>query len=158
MDVEALGDEEEWNAFCRAQPSAYFWHTTDWTAYQFQARPGGENLHFAIREGGELLAVVPLVREGESFTLSGAPCWGPAIRADLPEAKALEVARAAFDHIDELADGVTRAAFQLSPLTTRNAIVCAAAIRAGYLDISRTSQVLDLTLGPDELRRGMSKG
>src|SRR4051794_2937744 len=97
MDVEALGDEEEWNAFCRAQPTAFFWHTTDWTAYQFHARPGGENLHFAIRDEKELVAVVPLVREGESFTLSGAPCWAAAIRADLPEATALKVARLAYE-------------------------------------------------------------
>jgi hypothetical protein len=158
VNVEALRDEEEWDTFCRTQPSAFFWHTTDWTAYQLHARPGGANLHFTVRDGGDLLAVVPLVGEAEQFTLSGAPCWAPAIRADLPEAQALEVARAAFDHIDALAGGVTRAAFQLSPLTARNEIVCAAAIRAGYLDISRTSQVLDLTVGPDELRKGMSKG
>ena len=68
----------------------------------------------------ELLAVVPLVREGESFTLSGAPCWAPAIRADLPEPRALEVARTAFEHIDTLAaPPATRAAFQLSPLAHR---------------------------------------
>jgi hypothetical protein len=109
-----------------------------------------------VRDGDELLAVVPLVREGDELTLSGAPCWGPAIRTDISEARALEVARMAFDHVDGL--GVTRAAFQLSPLTVGNEIVCAAAIRAGYLDISRTSQVLDLTAGPDALRKGMSKG
>jgi hypothetical protein len=158
MQIEPLRDEEEWDAFCRAQPSAFFWHTTDWVAYQLHARPGGENLHFTVREGKELLAVVPLVREGTTFTLSGAPTWGPAIRADLPEARALEVARAAFEHVDALAAGATRAAFQLSPLTAGNEIVCAAAIRAGYLDISRTSQVLDLTAGPDRLRKEMSKG
>ncbi len=158
MNAEPLRDEEEWDAFCRAQPSAFFWHTTDWAAYQFHARPGGERLHFTVSEGRELLAVVPLVREGDAFTLGGGPCWAPAIRSDLTEARALEVARVAFEHIDELAAGVARAAFQLSPLTSGNEILGAAAIRAGYLDIGRTSQVLDLTVGLEQLRRAMSKG
>jgi hypothetical protein len=149
LRIEPPGDD--WDAFCRAQPSAFFWHTTDWTAYLLHARTGPENLHVCVREGSDLLAVVPLVRDGSTLSF-----WGPAIRADLSPARALEVARAVFDHVDGL--GVTRATFQLSPLTTGNEIVCAAAIRAGYLDISRTSQVLDLTAGPEQLRREMSKG
>jgi hypothetical protein len=150
----------EWDAFCRAEPGAWFWHTGDWTAFMLASKPerAGRSLAFAVREGGELLAVVPLALDQDQLMLSGAPCWAPAVRADLDEARAGQVLRIALEHVDAMAEehGAVRAAFQVSPLTASG--FAPAALRAGYADISRTSQVLDLRVGAEALRRGLSKG
>ncbi len=163
LRIEALepGAEAEWDAFCRAQGSAWFWHTTDWTRYMLAARPEreGRSLAFTVRDGKELVAVVPLAVEGDELVLGGAPCWAPAISAELNEARAERVLRTIFEHVDALAaeHGAVRAAFQLSPLAGSQP-VAAAMLRAGYLEIGRTSQVLELGAGAETLRRGMTKG
>jgi CelD/BcsL family acetyltransferase involved in cellulose biosynthesis len=168
VQIEALRPDgaAEWQAFCHSEDGAWFWHTTDWTQFMLAAKPSGagRSLAFAVRDGRELLAVVPLAIEGEpaELTLGGAPCWAPAVRGDLDEARAARVARVALEHVDALAaeHGAVRAAFQMTPLAGARAaqIFGAAAARAGYLDIGRTSQVLELAAGTDVLRRGMSKG
>jgi hypothetical protein len=166
MRIEPLQptSADEWDVFCRAEPSGWFWHTTRWTRFLLDAKPEreGRSLAFAVREGAELLAVVPLAVEQDpvELTLGGAPCWAPAVKDDLGEARAASVIRTALEHVDALAaeHGAVRAAFQLTPLTSGASGFAAEAIRAGYLDLGRTSQVLDLRDGQDELRRGMSKG
>jgi CelD/BcsL family acetyltransferase involved in cellulose biosynthesis len=166
MQVEPLQPdaEAEWDAFCRAQANAFFWHTTDWTRFLLAAKPerAGRSLAFAIREGRELLAVVPLAIEQDELVLGAAPCWAPAVRDGLDEPRAAAVLRASLEHVDALAaeHGAVRAAFQLTPLTPAPAAQAFAveAIRAGYLDVGRVSQVLELEPGADALRRGMSKG
>ena len=152
--------EAEWDAFCRAESGAWFWHTGDWTAFMLASKPerDGRSLAFAVRGGRELLAVVPLAIDQDQLMLAGAPCWAPAVRADLDEARAGQALRIALEHVDAMAreHGAVRAAFQVSPLTA--SCFAPAALRTGYLDISRTSQVLDLRVGAEALRRGMSKG
>lgn len=162
MRIEPLhaGAEEEWDAFCRAEPTAWFWHTMSWTRWLIAAKPDlkTRSLAFTVRDGRDLVAVVPLALERGEFALGGAPCWAPAVRHDLSESDVGRVLRRVLDHTDALAaeHGAARTSFQVSPLTDADFAV--EAIRAGYLDIGRTSQVLDLTLGVDALRRAMSKG
>jgi hypothetical protein len=162
MRIEALDPdrEAEWDDFCRAEPGAWFWHTTDWTRFMLAAKPEreGRSLAFAVRDARGLLAIAPLTVEGDGFTLGGGSCWAPAVRADLDESSAAEVHRLVLDHVDELAGehGVVRAGFQVSPLTAGT--FAPAALRAQYAEIGRTSQILDLTRDLDALRRGMSKG
>jgi GNAT superfamily N-acetyltransferase len=121
-----------------------------------------------VRDGDELLAVVPLTVEAHAgshqLTLGGGPCWAPAPHPELDEARAAEVLRLAFAHVDELAHehGAVRASLALSPLVPAfdHAAVrfAAAATRAGWGDVGRATQVLELAPGLEALRRGMSKG
>ena len=162
MWIEALDPdrEAEWDAFCRSERGAWFWHTTDWTGFMLAAKPEreGRSLAFTVRDARGLLAIAPLTVEGDQFTLGGAPCWAPAVRADLDEATAAKVHRLVLEHVDQLAGehGVVRAAFQVSPLAPGD--FAPAALRAQYADIGRTSQVVDLSGDLDSVRRGMSKG
>jgi hypothetical protein len=162
MRIEALDParEAEWDDFCRAEPGAWFWHTTDWTRFMLAAKPerGGRSLAFTVRDERGILAIVPLTLEGDRFTLGGGPCWAPVVRAGLDDATAAGVLRLVLEHVDRLAGecGVVRAAFQVSPLTVT--AFAPAALRSQYAEIGRTSQVLDLTPDLDTLRRGMSKG
>jgi GNAT superfamily N-acetyltransferase len=86
------------------------------------------------------------------------------VRPDLAEARAAEVLRVALARVDELAaeTGAVHASFALSPLVSAFEQAAqrfaAAATRAGFGDVGRTTQLLELAPGLDALRRGMSKG
>jgi hypothetical protein len=162
------GVQDEWDGFCRDH--AWFWHTTRWRDFLFAARPQreGRSLFFGVRDRGDLLAVVPLALERHDdrheLSLGGGPCWAPAVRTDLDEATSASVLRVALEQVDELARAhdAERAGLALSPLVPSFAQAVlrfgAAATRAGWLDIGRTTQVLELGPGIESLRRGMSKG
>jgi hypothetical protein len=163
-------DDAAWDAFCASSPSAWFWHTTAWRDYTLAYSPdlGTRSLAFAVLDGSAPVAVVPLTLEqtegGPVFTFGGGACWAPALAPQLAPAQGQAVLRRALDHVEELAaeNAVVRAAFLVSPLVPDAAGTglrwAAAAVRAGYLDTTRVSQVVDLTAGEDELLRAMSKG
>ena len=163
-------DDVTWDAFCTASPSAWFWHTTAWRDYTLAYRPelGTLSLAFAVLDGSEPVAAVPLSLEqsegGPEFTFGGGPCWAPACAPQLAPAEAQVVLRRALDHVDVLAaeHGAARGAFVVSPLVPDPATTglrwAAAAVRAGYLDTTRVSQVVDLTASEDEMLRAMTKG
>jgi len=171
MGVSAVTvTDEAWDGFCAASPSAWFWHTTKWRDYTLAYRPDllTRWLGFGVEEGGRLVAVVPLAFERyadrAAFTFGGGWCWAPAVAAGLPASAAAAAVRTALEQVDALAaeHGADRAAFAVSPLVPDLAGTALrwipAAVRAGYLDASRASQVVDLTVEPAELLRAMTKG
>jgi hypothetical protein len=173
MSVSAVTvADEAWDEFCALSPSAWFWHTTAWRDYTLAYRPDLEtrSLAFGIEEDGRLLAIVPLTLErppdesGSAFSFGGGWCWAPALAPDLSPASASGVLRFVLDQVDALAQehGAERGAFAVSPLVPDLAGTALrwlpAAVRAGYLDASRASQVVDLSEDVDQLLRAMTKG
>jgi CelD/BcsL family acetyltransferase involved in cellulose biosynthesis len=170
----AAVDDKRWDEFCEGSPSAWFFHTTSWRDYTLAYRPDlqSRSLSFGVFEDGELVAAVPLMlevhAEGEgdarAFSFGGGPCWAPALASGFAPPDAAAVLRAALEHVEKLAveHDVDRSSFAVSPLLPDLPIAAlrwiAAAIRAGYLDASRVSQVVDLRDDPDKLLRQMSKG
>src|SRR5439155_23010107 len=164
-------DDRDWDEFCAASPSAWLWHTTAWREYTLNYRPElqSESRAFGVYDEGRLVAVVPLMIErdedGWAFTFGGAACWSPALAPDLSPTDAQALFRRCLEHVDELAakDNARRGAFAVSPLVPNLPGTAlqwvAAAVRAGYLDVTRASQVMDLTDADDDaLLRSMTKG
>lgn len=163
-------DDKAWDEFCATSPSAWFWHTTGWRDYTLAYRPEAESttLAFGVFDGGNLVAAVPLMREtagdGPVFTFGGGSCWAPALADGLDRSEMQAALRRCLEHVDELAaeHGAGRAAFAVSPLVPGlpDAVLCwaAAAVRAGYLDATRVSQLVDLRDDEDRLLRAMTKG
>ncbi|MBJ7596041.1 MAG: GNAT family N-acetyltransferase [Candidatus Dormibacteraeota bacterium] len=175
MDVVAaaeLGDRE-WDRLCQDASGAWFWHTTAWRDYTLAYRPAlaSRSLAFAVVEGTQPLALVPLMVEkaaehydGQRFSFGGDACWSPAVAATLDPSQGDAALRAALHHVDELAEqhGVDSVALKLSPLAAgwrdHLPVFIAATTRAGYTDVSLSSQVIDLDVDAQTLRTSMTKG
>ncbi|MFQ5915858.1 MAG: hypothetical protein ACE5JS_22010 [Nitrospinota bacterium] len=135
-----------WEAFCLKHPEAWFWSTPAWLEYEL-AHSGGRDLSFAMVEGGDILAICPLILEGDQFSMEGNPLPWP-IAAYPTDGWAI------WAMIDELAQkhGVKRAAFRGSPLVAEPGI-----FRHGYTDISWQSRVIDLTRPERDLHAALRK-
>ena len=108
--------------------------------------------------------IAPLIHPGRAVGREGEACWSPVLSPRLARTERLAAFRFAWEHLDSLARERAWVAgtWQVSPLSRDLGEYLpdflASTTRAGYLDNSLCSQVLDLRVGPDPLRRGMSKG
>ncbi|MGN6869655.1 MAG: GNAT family N-acetyltransferase [Solirubrobacteraceae bacterium] len=164
------GLEASWDEFCTRAAGAWFWHRRAYREYTLAYRPQAHSrsLAFAVRDGGELVAAVPLMVEehddGPRFSFGGGPCWAPAVAPDLPPHRLERVLNEAFAHVDELAGthGVRSVSWRLTPLAndwgSYLPFFLAATTRAGYADVSLTSSVIDVSRPIDEIRARMTKG
>jgi hypothetical protein len=162
--------EASWDEFCTRAAGAWFWHRHAYREYTLAYRPQAHSrsLAFAVRDGGELVAAVPLMVEdhddGPRFSFGGGPCWSPAVAPDLPPHRLERVLNEAFGHVDELAAAhrVRSVSWRLTPLANHWGFYLpfflAATTRAGYVDVSLTSTVVDVTQPIDEIRARMTKG
>jgi Acetyltransferase (GNAT) domain len=164
------GLEASWDHFCSRAAGAWFWHRRTYREYTLAYRPQARSrsLAFALRDGGELVAAVPLMVEqhddGPRFSFGGGPCWAPAVAPDLPPHRLERALNDAFAHVDELAGahGVRSVSWRLTPLAndwgSYLPFFLAATTRAGYVDVSLTSSVIDVSRPIDEIRARMTKG
>lgn len=162
--------ESSWDDFCETAAGAWFWHKLAWRDYTLAYRPEARSrsLAFAVRDAGRVVAAVPLMIEehgdGPRFSFGGGPCWAPAVAPELPPQRRERVLTEAFAHVDELArtHGATSASWRLTPLagdfTGYLPLFLAATTRAGYVDVSLTSSVVDVARPFAEIRAQMSKG
>jgi hypothetical protein len=162
--------EAAWEELCSHASGAWFWHKRPWLEYTLAYRPQAESasLAFAVRDGAELVAAVPLMLErhddGPRFSFGGGPCWAPAVAPGLARHRVERVLSEVFAHVDELAasHGARSVSWRLSPLATDWGsylpFFLAATTRAGYVDVSLTSTVVDVSRPVDEIRARMSKG
>jgi hypothetical protein len=161
-----------WDDFCRKSEGAWFWHSESWRDYTLAYRPDLESrsLAFAAVAGDEVVGINPLMieeREGaggryRELSFGGDSCWAPAIAG--VRASRMAAWRLVLDEVDAIAaaEGAARVSLRLSPLVpgfSDQAIeMLAATTRQGYLDVSLSTQVIDLEQPAEELRRQMSKG
>ena len=73
----AVVGDAVWNAFVHDHPSGWFFHTTMWLDYCLAYQPGAVDHSFGILENGRLIGVVPLIREGDAYTMGGEPGMAP---------------------------------------------------------------------------------
>lgn len=172
MDFTPVDESLEagWDDFCTEASGAWFWHKRAWRSYTLAYRPQAHSrsLAFAVRDGGRLVGAVPLMLEEHDdsarFSFGGGPCWAPAVAPDLPPHRLERVLTGMFAHVDELAaaHGVSSATWRLTPLangwTSYLPFFLAATTRAGYVDVSLTSSVVDVSRPFAEIRTQMSKG
>lgn len=167
FEFASLTPEEtpRWNAFCRHTDEAWFWHTTDWMDYSIAYAPDLQtrNLSFFVSKGSELLALCPLFVEERAdsrrwLSLSGAAIPAPAVAHGLSRQKRLEVLRATFDRVSELAaeEEAVACAMRLSPLSAVDGFNILT--KFGFLDTSLSTQILELDAPESSLLQGMRKG
>jgi hypothetical protein len=139
----------QWDAYVTHHPWGWFWHTSHWIDYCLAYHPGAEDHSFALTDGaGEIRAVVPLVREGDAFTMGGHPGADPLVVCE----RAGEVVQrhvAAVAHLT----GVRRWAVRSSPVSS----VTPRYPNTGWTDRSWTTTVLDLTQPEAALWRGVRR-
>jgi hypothetical protein len=164
------GLEAAWEELCARASGAWFWHKRPWLEYTLAYRPRAESasLAFALRDGGELVAAVPLMLErddeGLQFSFGGGPCWAPAVSSELPPHRFERVLNEVFARVDELAGshGAGSVSWRLTPLAgewvSYLPFFLAATTRAGYVDVSLTSTVVDVSRPIEEIRARMTKG
>jgi len=171
IDSGQLGDER-WDQLCGSAIGAWFWHTTSWRDYTLAYSPALESrtLAFAVVDAGRPVALVPLMVEnipengGRRMSFGGDACWSPALVDGTDPSRRAVAMRNALDHIDALAkeEEAKSVALRLSPLAIgaddHLSLFLATTTRAGYLDVSLCSQVIDLDVGPALLRSAMTKG
>lgn len=146
----------QWDAFVDASPEAWFFSRATWLDYCVAYRPGAINRSFAIEQDGQLVAICPLIQEGEQFTMGGEPGAAPVHATDSLEVRALVL-----DGIDDAAKqyDVRRAAFRHHPRwEDRPTTAPPGVLRAGYREISWSTRLLDLTQPESTLWRGVRKG
>ena len=170
VDAAQLGDER-WDLVCGAAMGAWFWHTSAWRDYTVAYRPAlqSQSLAFAVVDRGQPLALVPLMVEndpggfGRRFSFGGDACWSPAMMAGADHGRQRTALRTVLEHIDLLAadHGVDSVALRLSPLAAGwieyAPLFLAATTRAGYVDASVCSQVIDLGREPQAIRAAMTR-
>ncbi len=162
-----------WDEFCRTSPDAWFWHTTDWLAYNNAYHRGlrPRPLNFLCYRESKVVAIIPLVlthhEEGayhwKAFTMSGLPLPAPALAAGLSPTERDDVIDFIFAAIDDIAEelGVSYSRFQIDPL--RPAALNARyapynfMLRNGFIDCSINTQIIDLRLPRTELRHGLRR-
>lgn len=76
-----IGDRA-WDAAVDLHPDGWFWHTSRWLDYCLAYCPGATDHSFVVIEDGDPVALVPLVKEGEAFTMGGHPGACPLVFRD----------------------------------------------------------------------------
>jgi hypothetical protein len=164
---------KSWDKFCLDSDDAWFWHTTKWSKYCAAYKESAFKTidrSFYVTDDSGILAVCPLFLE-ERQGPDGTPCTEiaaagssglmivPALCNGLTDDRRERILKAAFDYIDSIAReyGITRATFRMTPLTGRtndfNWL-----LKYGCLDGSVNTQVIDLSIAPEQLWGALRKG
>ena len=78
-------DNLAWDRFCLESDDCWFFHTTKWQKYILEyTKENCELLSFYIEDGnGDILAICPLIRENDTFSLGGNFSQNVAVRNDV---------------------------------------------------------------------------
>jgi hypothetical protein len=173
MQIRRLSPDEfnRWNEFCRESPEAWFWHTTDWIEYFLSWSQSLPNIMaFMLEENGRILGIFPLIHEENLFNGESAreitreSFFAPALAGGLSEHVRHKVMKMGLGEVDRICskNNFLRSTWHYCPLSPSyfesyhfryNPLA-----RFGYIDISRFSQIIDLSKSEEELFRGFSKG
>lgn len=83
----------QWDDFVHKHPEGWFFHRGTWLHYCVAYHLGAADLSFVIEHNGEILALVPLIREDDRFTMGGHPGAAP-LYADMGDTATQAYARA----------------------------------------------------------------
>lgn len=106
-----------WDAYVETHPGGWWFHTEAWLAYCLAYRPGSIDRSVAlVAPNDAVVAVLPLIQEGDAFTMGGepgaVPLWNPAVAASAVW-EAVEIAAQSATILDM--KRVARAAFRWQP-------------------------------------------
>jgi hypothetical protein len=161
-----------WDEFCLNCAHAWFRHTSTWTEYTLNMRPECEstNLSFGIVDNGELVAILPLVKEAlhgkPGFTEFGFAGWNvpfPALANGLGERHRDKVIKAVFAELEQLAihHNISYSAFEIHPVHTlldRASFSCNPLPFLGYSSTDIATHIVQLDHDKEALLRNMRKG
>jgi hypothetical protein len=167
MKVVALQEIgiEVWNSFCNSSEDAWLRHTTDFLALSRTLDVNTQDCSFAVTDGEKLVAVVPLLVQGEfgtrEFRLGGTPVPFPALHAELSEEEKNQALSFVFEEIARIARSmqVVKATFFLDPIAESSAVrVANPLVPFEFADTSITTTCVDLTHDDKTLLSAMAKG
>ena len=164
----------EWNKFCLESDDAWFRHTTDFIDYRSNLRPASESqsMSFLVKDDHDVLCACPLILEKKEFnhemikefSFGGDYCPAPAFKNGLKEARKEEILKLVFSQIDEQAGehDVKRGSFEINSLCHNfiesETLPYNYLMKYGFYDNSINTQIINLSLSDDELRRSIRKG
>jgi len=167
------GHYDVWDVFCAKSDDAWFWHTMKWSKYCAAYRESAfetRDLSFLVVDDSGILAICPLFlekRAGPDGTVhvevaaagSGGLMIVPALRNDLGGDRREKIFKIIFERIDLLAkeNHAARATFRITPLAPRNDCFNWL-LKYGCLDGSVNTQVIDLSIAPEQLWGALRKG
>ncbi|MFX1383571.1 MAG: hypothetical protein ACFFBP_14105, partial [Promethearchaeota archaeon] len=143
-------NDPRWDKFCLESDDCWFWHTSDWLNYTMEYTIEDiELVSFFIEDGNNtILAICPLIREGNKFTFSGFFGPNPAIRNAISQNLSKKLLGQVFFHIDELAYqyGIKECRLSLSTLAKNNLsrFTYNYLMKYNYENVSLNTQILDL--------------
>ena len=176
FEVISLNKEynESWDRFCSESDDAWFWHTTDFIDYQLNLRPSLESksMSLMVKEGYDVLCVCPFFLEKKElnheiineFSFGGDYCPAPAFKNGLTESRKEEILKLVFSKIDEKAHeyDVKRVSFKINPLCPNFLEAVTPPynylMKYGFFDNSINTQIINISLSDEELRRSIRKG
>ncbi len=172
MEIISFNDTERnlWDNFCLESDDAWFWHTIDWMNYVLEYEPDyrPQQLSFFIKNDNKIVAICPLILEThgniKKFGFSGFAGPMPALANGLTVKMKDKIYDFIFKHIDEQANclGVSRTVFRYSPLAKSFTIPNFAQnnhlLKYGYIDISFSTQILNLSMSYKDLKCEVRKG
>jgi hypothetical protein len=89
-----------WDAFVGAHPRGRFWQTSHWVEYCLRYTPGSTDHSVALADNHDqdpitlpLVGVVPLVREGQAFSMGGLGCPVPLLSPEVHPTQAARLVR-----------------------------------------------------------------
>ncbi|HEY4516874.1 MAG TPA: GNAT family N-acetyltransferase [Candidatus Paceibacterota bacterium] len=171
MDTRSFEEIEKagWDAFCTNSPDAWFRHTSDFIKLALVLEEGNENHSFAITNGEQLLAVVPLVSQTISdtqrreYALGGmTPAPYPALLADLSPKERESVSKYIFEEIDRRAkeDDISCARMFVDPLSDpiiEGGVRFNTLATYGFHDTSMATVCIQLSRSHEQILSGMSE-
>lgn len=78
----------QWDTFVEEHPRGWFYHTNAWLSYCLAYDATAVDHSFVLADDGEIVALVPLIQEGNTFTMGGHPGAPPLYRPDVPQIQA----------------------------------------------------------------------
>lgn len=160
--------KSDWDDFCVESNEAWFWHTSKWLSYTlaYSEGIGAINSSFAVYDSKKIIAIIPLIFEGNmesrEIAFGRVPGPLPALLNGLSGKDKNSLRKDIFAHIDDLAvkGGVLRSRMRSNPLAQASVGNSEGnySIRYGYIDTSIHTQIIDLKSPLAMILKGFSNG
>ncbi|MDD4611361.1 MAG: GNAT family N-acetyltransferase [Patescibacteria group bacterium] len=172
LKLERLTEDkfQDWNNFCLKSNDAWFWHTADWLNYtrHYRLDLKTQDFSFLVYKQDQIMAIVPLTLEFypdknvKEFSFGGWAIPAPALKNSISSEERKIIFESIFSKIDELArqEKASLSRFVYSPLSDNylnKKISPDIFLDFGYIDISVSSQIIDLRKTQDELWKNLRR-